>query len=327
MSSRTVLVTGAAGFVGRHLVRALLDAHFRVRAGVHRERDRQSLARLGDVEPVTVDVLDAESIGRAMEGAEHVYHCAALLDARAPRDLLLEVNEGGTRRVWECAAASGVRKALYCSSTAVYGLLAGRDKGITEQVRARAIEPYGYSKIRGEEAALDVAARTGLHTTIIRPVAIFGPGERTKFGTLFRDAALSGFLSAGGFREKSLSFVHVEDVAAALIHLAERDLPGGEIYNVAVEEPIPFEEAFRTYRKVLRAAGRPYAKARWLAGMSAFLHRHPAAFRRISALVGDRRVFRIWRPGFDLTYSPAKLLRTSFRFEWEEFERVFASCL
>jgi nucleoside-diphosphate-sugar epimerase len=327
MNCRTVLVTGAAGFVGRHVVRALLDAHFRVKAGVHHERDLQSLARLGDVEPVTVDVLDAESIRQAMEGTEHVYHCAALLDARAPRERLLEVNAGGTRRVWECAAASGVRKALYCSSTAVYGLLSRRDKGITEQVRARAIEPYGYSKLRGEEAALDVAARTGLHTTIIRPVAIFGPGERTKFGTLFRDAALSGLLSAGGFRDKSFNFVHVEDVAAALVHLAERDLPGGEVYNVAVEEPIPFEEALRTYRRVLRTAGRPYAKARWFAGMSALLHRHPSALKGISALVGDRYMFRIWHPGFDLTYSPAKLLSTSFRFKWEEFEWVFASCL
>ena len=327
MSSRTALVTGAAGFVGRHVVRALLGARFRVKAGVHHERDRKSFARLGDVEPVTVDVLAAESILQAMEGAEHVYHCAALLDARAPRERLMEVNAAGTRRVWECAAASGVRKALYCSSTAVYGLLSRCDEGITEQSRARAIEPYGYSKLRGEEAALDVAARTGLHTTIIRPVAIFGPGERTKFGTLLRDAALSGLLSAGGFRDKSFNFVHVEDVAAALVHLAERDLPGGEIYNVAVEEPSPFEEAFRTYRRVLRAAGRPYAKARWFAGMSALLHRHPSALRRISALVGDRHMFRIWRPGFDLTYSPTKLLRTSFRFKWEEFEWVFASCL
>jgi nucleoside-diphosphate-sugar epimerase len=327
MSSRTVLVTGAAGFVGRHVVRALLDARFCVKAGVHHERDRKSLARLGDVEPVTVDVLDAGSIHQAMEGAEHVYHCAALLDARAPRELLVEVNAAGTRRVWECAAASGVRKALYCSSTAVYGLLSRRDEGITEQVRARAIEPYGYSKILGEEAALDVAAHTGLHTTIVRPVAIFGPGERTKFGSLFRDAALSGLLSAGGFRDRSFNFVHVEDVAAALVHLAERDLPGGEIYNVAVEKPILFEEAFRIYRRVLRAAGRPYARARLFAEISALLHRYPWALRRISALVRDRHMFRIWRPGFDLTYSPAKLLRTSFRFKWEEFEWVFASCL
>jgi nucleoside-diphosphate-sugar epimerase len=326
MSSGTVLVTGATGFVGRHVVRALLGAHFHVKAGVHHERDRKSFARLGDVEPVTVDVLAAESILKAMRGAEHVYHCAALLDARAPRELLTEVNAVGTRRVWECAAASGVRKALYCSSTAVYGLLSRRDEGITEQVRARAIEPYGYSKLMGEEAALDVAARTGLHTTIIRPVAIFGPGERTKFGSLFRDAALSGLLSADGFRAKSFNFVHVEDVAAALVHLAERDLPGGEIYNVAVEEPMLFEEAFRTYRRVLRAAGRRYAKARVFGGISALLHRHPSALERISALVGDRYMFRIWHPGFDLTYSSTKLLRTSFRFKWEEFEKVFASC-
>jgi len=320
-------VTGAGGFVGRHVVRALLDAGFRVRAGVRHDGDHPRFPGLRGVEPVTIDVLDADSLVRAMEGTEHVYHCAALLDPRTPRELLREVNAGGTRRVWECAAASGVKKALYCSSAAVYGLLSRCDDAITEEVPARAIEPYGYSKLLGERAALDVAARTGLHTTVIRPVAIFGPGERTKFGSSLRAAALSRLLNAGGFLEKRFSFVHVEDVAAALLHLAERELPGGEIYNVAVKEPILFEEAFRAYRRALRGAGRSYARARLIAAASAQLHRHPSLLRRVASVAGDRFLFRIWHPGFDLTYSAEKLLRTSFRFRWQEFEQVFASCL
>ena len=161
----------------------------------------------------------------------------------------------------------------------------------------------------------------------VRPVAIFGPGEHTRFGSSLRNAALSRLLTAGGFLDKSFSFVHVDDVAAAFVHLAGRDLPGGEIYNVAVEKPVPFEEAFRAYERVLRTAGRPYAKARLLAAVSAGLHRHPSWLRRVSSLVGDRRMFRIWHPGFDITYSPEKLLGTSFRFRREEFEEVFASCL
>ena len=327
MTSRTDVVTGAAGFVGWHVVRALGEGGARVRACVHREEDLGRFAGLGEVEPMTIDVRDAASVARAVEGAERVYHCAALLDPRAPRELLLEVNAAGTRRVWQCAAAAGVKRALYCSSTAVYGLLARREGGITEDVPARAIEPYGRSKLLGEEAALEVAARTGLHTTIIRPVAVFGPGERTRFGSSLGAAALARLLSGSGLFVKSFSFVHVEDVAAALVHLSERDLPGGEAYNVAVGEPIPFEEAFEAYARVLRGAGPRYAKARLLAAVSAALHRHPSMLRGMSALVGDRLLWRVWHPGFDLTYSAAKLLRTSFRFRREGFEEVFASCL
>ncbi len=327
MNSRAVLVTGAAGFLGRHLVRALIDAKCRVTAGVHHEHDRRLFTGLREVQPVTLDIRDAGSLRDAMAGADHVYHCAALVDSRASRERLLEVNASGTRLVWECAAASGVKKAMYCSSAAVYGLLARSGTGITEEVRARAIEPYGYSKRLGEIAALDVAERMGVHTTIIRPVAIFGPGEHTPFGKKLRNAVLSKVLIAGGFQGKQFSFVHVHDVAAAAVHLMDQDLPSGEIYNVAVNKPIMFEEAFRAYARVLLIAGRSYAKGRLFATISTQLHNHPVALKRMSALVGDRFMFRIWHPGFDITYSSAKLLGTAFRFTWENFEEVLGSCV
>jgi hypothetical protein len=96
---------------------------------------------------------------------------------------------------------------------------------------------------------------------------------------------------------------------------------------VAVNEAIMFEEAFRTYGKVLLTAGRSYARGRLFAAISTQLHNHPVALKRISALVGDRLMFRIWHPGFDITYSSAKLLRTAFRFTWEDFEGVLGSCV
>lgn len=327
MNTSTALVTGAAGFLGRRVVRALCNAGYCVRAAVHRDDDRRLYDTTQGIEATTLDVLDRKNTLAAMSGIDVVYHLAALLDTHGGRARMYEVNVEGTRNVWECAAASGVKKALYCSTTAVYGLLSRSERIITEDVPARAIEPYGNTKLLAERAALGIAARTGLHTTIVRPVAIFGPGEHTPFGRKLRHAAISKLLIAGGFQNKRFSFVHVEDVANAAVHLMSVDCPSGEIFNIAVNDPIGFEDAFSAYVRVLRQAGKSYAKVRLFAGISTLLHENPAFLHRLWGVLGDRFMFKIWRPGFDLLYSSSKLLGTSFRFMWDDFEKVFESCV
>jgi nucleoside-diphosphate-sugar epimerase len=323
----TVLVTGASGFVGRHVVRILHDNGFAIRAGVH---DRHGIAAPSPavgIEEVPLNLLSMPSLKEAMEGVEAVYHFAALVDSSATREQLARINGQGTRNVWSCAAECGVKRALYCSSTAVYGLLASSNGMITEDVRPRAIEPYGYSKLMGEEAALEIAAQTGVHTTIIRPVAIFGPGEHTPFGRRFRDALTSRLVVAGGFQHRRFSFVHVEDVAEAAVHVMRKETSSGQIFNIAVNEPIAYEDAFEAYLRVLKTAGKSYARVRLLALISAFLHRLPPAVVRTASRIGKRFMFKIWHPGFDLNYSSAKLLQTGFRFRWVNFEDVLLSCV
>lgn len=327
MKRTTVLVTGASGFVGTQVVRALGDNGLTVRAGIHSLPAPLPLASSAAVEKIPLDIRDRSSLREAMRGVGCVYHFAALVDSSASREHLARINIEGTRNVWECAAESGVHRALYCSSTAVYGLLSGANGTIDEDVRARAIEPYGHSKLMGERAALDIAARSGLHTTIIRPVAIFGPGEHTPFGKSFRNAIASKLLVAGGFQRRKFSFVHVEDVAGAAVHLMGTKRPSGQIYNIAVNEPVPYEDAFEAYRRVLENAGRSYAKIRLLALMSGLLHTFPHTADRLAARPGNRFLFRVWHPGFDMRYSSAKLLATGFTFHWNRFEDVLASCV
>ena len=327
MNGRTALVTGAGGFVGRTLVRMLSEAGYAVRAGLHRLNGTDLFAGLRNVDTLPMDILDRRSLAEAMPGVDEVYHFAASVNAHQSREHLREVNVVGTRNVWEIAGAYAVKRALYCSTTAVYGLLSSSRTAITEASRSKAIEPYGNTKRLGEIAALEVAARCGLHTTIIRPVAIFGPGDHTPFGRQLREAAVSKLLVAGGFQKRGFNYVHVEDVAAAAVHVMTLDLPSGEVFNVAVTDPISFEEAFDAYLRVLAKAGRSYAHIRFLALCSSILHRVPPVLRWTSTLLGERHVFRIWNPGFDLIYSSEKLLATSFRFRWTDFESVFASCV
>lgn len=327
MTGKTALVTGASGFIGRHMVSALAGRGYQVRAGMRDPEHGTAGDGQANVTPVHIEILDRSTLCAAMEGVDVVFHFAALLDPSRSREELYAVNVDGTRNVWECAAACGVGKAVYCSSTAVYGLLAHRMAPVTEGTSACAVEPYGRSKLLGEEAALEVARRTGLHTTIIRPVAVFGPEEHTPFGRDFRDAAMSRILVAGGFQDREFSYVHVEDVAHAAMHLVEYDHASGEIYNIAVSEPVSFEEAFTTFVRVLEKAGRKYARVRMLASISSVLHRAPTLLAWLTSVGGQRVFFRIWHPGYDVSYSSGKLLRTSFRLRHAAFEEVLSSCM
>lgn len=326
MNPRTAFVTGAAGFIGSRVVRALSSRGISVKAGIHRQNSVDGIAGLKGVERVSADILDRNSLMKVLKGVDFLFHFAALVDAHTSRENLLNINVEGTRNVWSCAAAAGVRGALYCSSAAVYGLLARAHQPVSEEIMPRAVEPYGHSKLLGEQAALEIAGSSGLPTVVIRPVAVFGPGQHTPFGGQLRAAAFSRILLADGFQSKRFSFVHVEDVAEAAAQLM-LSLPGGNrTFNIAVDEPILFEDAFQAYLRVLSRAGRAYARARMLARVSEKLHGLPSLSRWIRRVGGDRLAFALWQPGFDMTYSSKKLLGTSFQFKWKRFEDILETC-
>ncbi len=325
MENRRVLVTGAAGFLGSQAVKILSARGYTVAAGYH--RSAEIFKGMDNVEPVFIDILDKDLIYKAMKGVDEVYHFAALVDAKQHPDKLYEINVEGTKNVWTCLSESGIKKALYCSSTAVYGLLGRSARVISENDTARAIEPYGCTKLSGEKEALRISEVWGINTIIIRPVAIFGPGEHTPFGLKLKKAAVSKVLIAGGFQNKSFNFVHVEDAAEAAVYLMEnKDVTGGT-FNVCINEPVLFQDAFQAYMRVLKRAGSTYFKIRLLALISVLLHKVPSLLDRVIEQSGEKYLFKIWRPGFDLNYSSAKLLEKSFKYKWDNFEDVFYSCL
>ena len=322
-----VFVTGASGFIGSHMISALLRQNYRVRAGIRDLNKIRHLQNNPDLEFVTIDICDVNSLKSAFDGTDQLFHFAASVDAHLPPEQLRKVNIDGTRNVWNAAGEAGVKKALYCSSTAVYGLLAQNGKRISEEIPPRAVEPYGKSKLEGEYVVQDISAANGMNSVIIRPTAVFGPGENTHFGRELRTAAWSKLLLSGGFENKKFSFVHVHDVAEAAIHVMEHKGNHSNIYNIAVDEPISYEAAFASYLNVLDRAGHDFIKLRILAKLSALAQQMPMLTRWMSSRASKRWAFRIWKPGFDLTYSSRKLLSTSYRFQWYDFEKVIASCI
>jgi len=326
VSEQIAFVTGANGFMGSWVVRALCKRGIRVRAGIHRANGADRFTDISNVEPMVIDILSQPSLLCALDGADFVYHFAALIDPKAGKERLTQVNMEGTKNVWQCAAKRGVRKALYCSSAAVYGLLASSGQPISEDVKPRAVEPYGRSKLMGESIAREIAAISGPNTVIIRPVAVFGPGDRTPFGQLLRSAAVSKLLLGGAAAAWSFSFTHVEDVAEAAVHLMHTEGAEGHVFNVAAET-VSFDEAFQAYLRALERSGRSLWRARLWARLSALAQRLSPIANSLARLKRNQFVFPIWRPGFDITYTSGKLLDTSFRFKWNRFEDVLLSCI
>ena len=222
------LVTGASGFIGSHVVRALADSGAQVRAF-----DRRAPA---DLPPGTEfapgDLLDRDALARALDGCDAVFHLAALYSyARADAVAMERVNVEGTRVLIE--AAHG-RRIVHTSSCATCGPVAGRDA--TEQDQPAAWElrvPYKRTKLAGERLAL-AAAAGGADIVVVNPTTPVGPGDLrpTPTGKMIADVAhgrARAYLAGG-----ALNVVAVEDVARGHLlafehgRAGQRYLLGGE---------------------------------------------------------------------------------------------------
>jgi dihydroflavonol-4-reductase len=242
------LVTGAAGFIGSHVVGALAAAGAEVRAF-----DRQPPPTTpSGVEPVTGDLLDGATLRRAMVGCEAVFHLAALYSYdRADAEAMRTINVEGTRLVLDVAARAAVRRIVHTSSCGTCGPVAGRPATEADTPpRWELSVPYKRTKLDGERLALR-AARDGLDVVVVNPTTPVGPGDRrpTPTGKMIADVARGRAKAhlAGG----ALNVVAVEDVAAGHLRALEHGRRG-ERYLLGGEN-LPMRDVFAI---VARAAGR-----------------------------------------------------------------------
>ncbi|MDE2295399.1 MAG: NAD-dependent epimerase/dehydratase family protein [Gammaproteobacteria bacterium] len=228
------LVTGATGFVGAAVGRALARAGWDLRALVRRSADRRNLSDF-PVEPVEGDLADPRSLRHALEGCDALFHVAAdyRLGVHDPAPLYA-VNVEGTRNVLAAARDAGIGRVVHTSSVATIGIPVDGTPGDerTPVTLHDMIGHYKRSKYLGEQVALQFA-REGLPVVIVNPSTPVGPGDvkPTPTGRIVLDAA-SGRIPA--YVDTGLNVVHVDDVAAG--HLAayergrvgERYILGGE---------------------------------------------------------------------------------------------------
>ena len=218
----TNLVTGANGFVGAAVVRALLARGETVRALV---REGSNTVNLDDL-PVTIvrgDITDPEAMRRAADGCRTVLHVAADYRLWVPDErAMLRTNVEGSVNVLESAAAAGVERMVYTSSVAVLGINADRrpaDESTPVSLEDM-IGPYKRSKFLAEQAVRARAAEIGMPVVTVNPSTPIGPGESrpTPTGRIIVDAG-SGRMPA--YVDTGLNIVHVDDVATG--HLLARD--------------------------------------------------------------------------------------------------------
>jgi dihydroflavonol-4-reductase len=241
LSSQSVtLVTGATGFVGSAVARALVARGHAVRALVRPRSDRRNLAGV-DATAVEGDLTDAASLGRAVAGCRFVLHVAADYRIWVPDPAaMLAANVQGTRALMLAALAAGVERVVYCSSVAALGLTgttepADENTPVSED---KVVGIYKKSKFRAEQAVLELVRTRGLKAVIVNPSAPVGPRDikPTPTGKLIADAA-SGRVPA--YIDTGMNVVHVDDVAEGHMlalergRIGERYILGGENLTLA----------------------------------------------------------------------------------------------
>ncbi|MHB8474876.1 MAG: hopanoid-associated sugar epimerase [Steroidobacteraceae bacterium] len=229
------LVTGATGFVGAAVARALCAAGWEVRALARPGSDRSNLRQLA-LQVVEGDLADVASLERALEGCAALFHVAAdyRLGARDSKPLY-RTNVDGTRNILNAARNTAVGRVVYTSSVATVGIPANGLPGEESApvTLSDMIGHYKRSKYLAEEVARE-AARTGLSVVIVNPSTPVGPGDikPTPTGQLVLDAA-AGRMPA--YVDTGLNIVHVDDVAAGHLLAHERG-KSGERYILGGED-------------------------------------------------------------------------------------------
>lgn len=223
------LVTGASGFIGGAVVRALVAAGVAVRITARPGNDLRHLASL-PMERVEADLRDKESLVRALQGCRHLYHVAAhyALWAKDP-SIFYDINVTGTRTLLEAAREAGLERIVYCSTIGAIGLPPGGGLG-TETTPVSLDQMAGHykrSKYLAEQEVLKLA-REGLPVIIVNPSAPVGAGDvkPTPTGQIIVDF-MKGRMPA--YIETGMNLIDVDDVAAGHLLAMEKGR-GGERY-------------------------------------------------------------------------------------------------
>ncbi len=318
------LVTGATGFTGGHLARALVLRGYDVRVLVRDPARATDLAGLG-VE-LTVgdlrDVTDGTALSKAVANIEVVYHIAAIYrEAGAPRDIYRAVNAVAAGRIVEAAAAAGVRRVVHCSTVGVHGDI--ENPPASEDAPLRPGDVYQVTKLEGERAASEADKRLGVEVTVARPSGIYGPRDR-RLLKLFR-AATRGFPTLGR-GDIYYHLTYIDDLVEGLRLCGEHPAAANRTYILAGSEVTTLNELVTL---IADAAGVSASRIHlpvwpfWIAGalceaLCAPFGIEPPLYRRRVDFYTKSRAFDIARARNEIGYSPQVSLRDGIRrsFEW-----------
>jgi nucleoside-diphosphate-sugar epimerase len=310
-----VLVTGAAGFLGGHLIDMLIERGDEVRALVRPVEDASRLHNLTGVEVVQGDLTDVASLQQAVRGVQKVYNVAAKTGPWGLEDDYRRVNVQGLADLVRASLDAGVQRIVHTSSITVYG---HHLNGIvTEEDPFHAEDnPYSRTKIAGEKLIANLVRDDGAPVVIVRPGWIYGPRDTASFGR-FVALVESGKAFILGSGKNIVPVVHVRDVAQGLIKAGDAgDEVIGRAYTLADDRRVTQAQYLNTIADCLGVSHvslhLPYS-AMYLAGRTAeliwqALGRRNAAPPPVTTygitLLGGNQMFAIGKAHNELGYTP-----------------------
>lgn len=252
-----VVVTGASGWLGQNLVRALAAERERVRCLVRTDDDASLLSVVGPaIEPVVGDVRDPAALDRLFEGigSASVFHAAGVIHPVAKMRELFDVNVGGTQLALDRARRAGVARFVHVSSNSPFGTNARPTDRFTEDSPFDPYLGYGKSKLEAEQLVQRSFEHGDLETVIVRPPWFYGPHHPAR-QTQFLSAVRRGRFPLVGDGTQQRSMVFTGNLVHGMLRAEVAAAAPGRAYWIADAEPYELRDILETIKRALAAEG------------------------------------------------------------------------
>ena len=319
-----ILITGASGFSGHHMVMEAVKAGYRVRATDLSSRFYGAMFEALDVEFVKSDLTKKDGMDRLLDGVSAVIHVAGIHNYSMPDKVMFAINVGGVENLCEAAVKAGVKKFVHWSSVGVYGYDWHTGESVAEDAKMQTppLNNYNITKYQGEQVVWKYLKAYDLKTTILRPAAIYGIrseyGLYNVYSQIFTDRNKKKNLMVGA-GDKIEAFVHIEDMCLASIYALENTKMEGEAYNISDDTRITTAEFFNIVSQELLGTEKP------------FLHIPIGLLKPVAIL--SKLVSRIFRVktviegptlqylAFNKNWDNTKLKKAGFKFKYPTIDR------
>jgi nucleoside-diphosphate-sugar epimerase len=239
-----ILITGATGFIGKHLARALSEI-YSVRCLVRKTSDISNLRNL-NVEMVYGDLLLKDSLEPALDGIDLIYHLAGEVYSRHKSDYY-KGNVLATRNLLEACKEKGLKRIIFLGSTGVYKPVATKTS-LTEESECRPITFYGKTKLDAEE----LIKKYNIPWVIVRAPVIYGPHQPRVLNRFFLDAMNKGKIYIFGHGDNLRSLCFVDNLTEGLVLLANRADINGKTYILSDNIPYTYNEIVKTASEAIQ---------------------------------------------------------------------------
>jgi len=263
------LVTGASGFIGKHLVRILVEQGRDLRCLVRKTSDTQYLEDL-EVELVYGDLLNKDSLKNIAKDVDIVYHLAGEIYSNRSRDFY-RVNFDGTRNLVEVCRPEKIEKFVFLSSIAAVGPNRNHEILLNEQTPCNPVGPYGRSKLKAEQFLLQMFKKYKFPVIIIRAPMLYGPLGQSDIITKILQLIQKGRIIIIGNGKNLRSFCYIDNLIQGLMAAERSKHSIGEIYFISDERVYTYKEIFQKIAEQFGKTVKEIHLPRWFGEICGFI--------------------------------------------------------